>query len=91
MNEILEGIEQNERDFGSHPTTQRALERCAEPIEDLTRMIESFAEGFTSKNAIRRKWTALDSVRKNDQISKFKSKVQEAKLSLMLAQQCSAA
>jgi hypothetical protein len=91
LNQVLEGIKQNEQDFGCHTTTQMGLERCLETIDALNSMAGSFAEGFLSRNIIRRKWTALESVRKNDQIAKFKAKLHEAKLNLIMAQQSSAA
>jgi hypothetical protein len=76
--------------FGPHPTTKLALERCVEPIDALNFMADSFAPGLMLESKVKQKWTALEAVRKGDQIAKIKAKLQEAKTNLLMAQQSAA-
>jgi hypothetical protein len=88
--QVLDEIKHNEQVFGPHPTTKLALERCVEPIGALNSMADSFAPGLMSESKVKQKWTALEAVRKGDQIAKIKAKLQEAKINLLMAQQSAA-
>ena len=68
-----------------------ALEGCAELLEEMNSIAESLVPGFSSSSKLKRKWVAIETVRQRDKISQFRAKLGDAKLSLMMAQQNSAA
>jgi hypothetical protein len=88
---ILGDVKTNEEMFGPHPTTLMALEGCMESMESMNSIASSLVSGFSSSSKFKQKWTAIEAVRQGDKISQFKAKLEEAKLTLMMAQQSSAA
>ncbi|CZR55223.1 uncharacterized protein PAC_05110 [Phialocephala subalpina] len=88
---ILNQIRRNEETFGSKTETFLALSRCETSLKSLLDVVESLVPGFASSSRMKQKWAAIDVVRKNEKIASFKSKLQEAKLDLLIAQQTSAA
>jgi hypothetical protein len=75
--------------LGPDAVTNEALEICRKPIKNLTNIVDSLAPGFASQNSIKRKWTAVEAVMRTEEILKFKSGLEEAKSSLILAQSIS--
>lgn len=63
-----------------------ALVRCDVPLKGLLGITESLVPGFASNSRFKKKWAAIEVVRKNDKIADFKFKLQEAKLDLLIAQ-----
>ncbi|KAF8865396.1 hypothetical protein BDZ45DRAFT_445375 [Acephala macrosclerotiorum] len=88
---ILKQIRRNEEMFGSKNETYLALSRCDTSLRAVLGIVESLVPSFASSSRIKRKWAAIDAVRKNEKIASFKAKLQEAKLDLLIAQQTSAA
>lgn len=68
-----------------------ALERCDVSLKGLLGVTESLVPGFASNSRLKRKWAAIEVVRKYDKIADFRCKLQQAKLDLLIAQQTSAA
>jgi hypothetical protein len=88
---ILEDVKTNEEMYGAHPTTLLALEGCLESMESMKSITTLLVPGFASSSRFKRKLTAIEAVRQGDKISQLRAKLQEAKLTLMMAQQSSAA
>jgi len=88
---ILDEIRKTEDKLGTSSITHFALKQCLVHLESLYCIAESLSPGFSSKSPLKRAWTAIDTVRQSEKISQFKTKLGEAKLTLILAQQGSAA
>jgi hypothetical protein len=57
-------------------------------INALFDVVNGAVPGFSSPSKVARKWTALKTALRNDKIQKFKSSLEEAKSTLLLASQC---
>lgn len=90
LKSLLTQIQQDDEKFGTNEEINLALERCREPLMMLHRIAENLVPDSSSHSYIKRKWAAIDIIKKKDAILKVKRKLQEAKLDLILAQQISA-
>lgn len=88
---LLAQITASDAIFGPHTGTELALQRCQHSLSDLCSIADSFASGFGSKKALRRRWTAIEAVGKKQDLVLLKGKLKDAKLDLLIAQQVSAA
>jgi hypothetical protein len=88
---IRNDVKTNEEMYGARPTTLLALESGLESMESMNAIAALLVPGFSSSSKFKRKWTAIEVVRQGEKISQFKTKLQEAKLTLMMAQQSSTA
>jgi hypothetical protein len=86
---LLASIQETEEVLGPDAVTNEALEICRKSIKKLTNIVDSLAPGFASQNSVKRKWTAIDAVMRTEEILKFKAGLEEAKSSLILAQNIS--
>ncbi|KAK0123144.1 hypothetical protein ONS96_010148 [Cadophora gregata f. sp. sojae] len=88
---LLTQITTNDETLGKHRETELALQRCQKSLGDLCSIAESFASGFSSKRGLKRRWTAVEIVGKKQDFVRLKSKLCDAKLDLLIAQQISSA
>lgn len=91
LDSILKRIRLNEDTTGSQAETYEALARCDVSLKALVHIADALVPGFASNSRFRRKCAAISVVRTEQKIAKFKAKLQEAKLDLLIAQQSSAA
>lgn len=87
---VLNDIQRNEELYGQHAATALALEGCREKILALHAIVDALAPGFTTQNTVERNWNAVQAARKSEKIKDFRKKLEEAKTTLLLAQQSSA-
>jgi len=88
--ELLNEIHENEKNFGPHQATRKALERCEGPLQDLHRFASSIIPGSAASDNIKRTWAAITAVRGKDRIVKFQAKLRDAKIDLVLARNIAA-
>lgn len=88
---VLQRIRLNEDTTGSQAATYEALARCDVSLKALVRIADALVPGFASNSRFKRKWAAVAVVRNEQKIAKFKAKLQEAKIDLLIGQQTSAA
>lgn len=88
--QLLDDIQNNQKIFGPDPAIMKAVERCEAPIKELQQIADSLVPGFAASSNIRRKWTALTTVKAKEKMVKFQEKLQAAKLDLILARTLSA-
>ena len=87
---MLDDIQNNQKILGPDLTISKAVERCEAPIKELQQIADSLVPGFAASSNIRRKWTALTTVKAKEKMVRFQEKLHAAKIDLILAQTLSA-
>lgn len=87
----LAQIASHQEKFGQDPGTELVLEKCWEPLHALELIAYSVVPGLKSDSKIKRKWAAIEVVWRQEDITKFRKKLQGAKLELLLVFQISSA
>lgn len=87
---MLDDIQNNQKILGPDPAIKKAVERCEVPINELQQIADSLVPGFAASSNIRRKWTALTTVKAKEKMARFQEKLHAAKIDLILARTLSA-
>jgi hypothetical protein len=88
--QLLDDIQNNQKIHGPDLTTSKAVERCETPIKALQQIADSLVPGFAASSNIRRKWTAITTVKAKEKMVRFQEKLHAAKIDLILARTLSA-
>ena len=83
--QLLDDIQNNQKILGPDPAIRKAVERCEAPIKELQQIADSLVPGFAASSNIRRKWTALTTVKAKEKMVRFQEKLHAAKIDLILA------
>jgi hypothetical protein len=83
--QLLDDIQNNQKILGPDPAIRKAVERCEAPIKELQQIADSLVPGFAASSNIRRKWTALTTVKAKEKMARFQEKLHAAKIDLILA------
>ena len=67
-----------------------ALVECEQHVGALNSIAEDLDPGFTAASPLGRTWTAVRAVKKGDKIRKFQERLEQAKITLIMARQESA-
>lgn len=67
-----------------------ALLECGQHVGALNSIAEDLAPGFTAASPLVRTWTAVRAVKKGDTIKQFQERLEQAKITLIMARQESA-
>ena len=82
LKEVLEDIKQRDEPRGSNSTMKLALARCTTLMNELARLVPPDQK---LSSAFRRKRASFKFVVKGDKVQQLKSKISEAKNTLLLA------
>lgn len=90
LRHTLDEIRDNEEKFGSHAAIRTTLERCMKYVASLNSIAESLNARLASMSPFIRKRAAFVAVMRTGKIKQLKEKLQDAKLTLLMAQTSSA-
>lgn len=86
---LLQAIQFEHEGHTSHPALVTALLRFEVSLDALCSMAEKVVSGLSSNGNIKRKWSAVEVVWKSERIAELKSRLDEAKTNILMAQQFS--
>lgn len=90
ISSILRTIQHDQSRAEDNAALESALLQCQRIVRGLNLIAEDLMPGFVSASKISRSWTALKAVKKAEKIKAFQQKLEQAKTTLLLAQQNSA-
>ena len=90
ISSILRTIQHDQSRAEDNAALESALLHCQQIVRALNLIVEQLMPGFVSASKISRSWTALKAVKKAEKIKAFQQKLEQAKTTLLLAQQNSA-
>lgn len=90
ISSILRTIQHAESHAEDNAALESALLQCQQTVRGLELIAEDLMLGFVSASKVARSWTALKAVKKVEKIKAFQQKLEQAKTTLLLAQQNSA-
>lgn len=90
ISSILHTIQHDESRAEDSAALKSALLQCQQIVRGLNLIAEDLVPGFASASKVARSWTALRALKKTEKIKAFQQKLEQAKITLLLAQQNSA-